>query len=105
MKTKLFLTAAALAALLGGIGAQASTFGSVQGKVTDPAGKPLAGVKVTLAGGGSATTDKSGSYDLEGIDPGDYQLKAAKAGYQTTSVNVTITQDVPQEADLTLSQP
>jgi len=104
-KTKLFssiVLAATALTFCAGI-AFASTFGSVQGKVTDTAGKPLAGVEVNLPGGGSVTTDKSGFYDLEGIEPGVYSLDASKKGYQKASMSVTITQDVPQEIDLTLS--
>ena len=107
MKTKLFspvlLIAVALMLCLSLGIAHASTFGTVQGKVTDAAGQPVAGAKITLAGSGSATTDKSGTYTLEGIDPGEYQLEAAKTGYQKSSVKVTIVQDVPQEVDITLN--
>ncbi len=107
VKTKKFvpvLLAAAVFILCVGAGiVHASTFGSVQGKVTDASGQPVAGAKISLSGEGSATTDKSGSYILDGIDPGQYQMDATKKGYQKTSISVTITQDVPQEVDLTLS--
>ena len=106
MKTKKFTTvlfsAAAAACLSAGM-AFASTFGTVQGKVTDASGKPVAGVKLSLAGEGSVTTDKSGSYDLDGIDPGTYQMEATKKGYQKSTISVTILQDVPQEVDVTLT--
>ena len=106
MKTKLFspvlLIAAALMLCLSISIAHASTFGTVQGKVTNAAGQPIAGAKITLPGAGSVTTDKSGTYTLEGIDPGEYQLETAKTGYQKSSVKVTIIQDVPQEVDITL---
>ena len=105
-KTKKFATiifsAAAAACLSAGM-AYASTFGSMQGKVTDASGQPVAGVKISLAGEGNVTTDKSGSYNLDGIDPGTYQVEATKTGYQKSTLTVTITQDVPQELDLTLS--
>lgn len=106
MKTKLFLPIFLFAAGSLGISlaaVQASTFGSLSGKITDAAGKPVAGVKVTLAGEGAATTDKSGEYQLDGIEPGGYQVQAVKKGYRTASISVTVVQDVPQEADLTLS--
>lgn len=105
MKTKLFLpilSGGTALMLLAGL-AHASTFGGIRGHITDAAGKPVAGAKVTLAGGGSVTTDKSGDYDLEGIDPGAYQMETVKKGYKTSSASVTITQDVPQVIDLTLS--
>jgi len=98
------LLAAAMYILCVGVGiVHASTFGSVQGKVTDASGQPVAGVKISLAGEGTVTTDKSGSYVLDGIDPGQYQMDATKKGYQETSITVTIVQDVPQELDLTLT--
>ena len=106
MKTKKFTTvlfsAAAAACLSVGM-AFASTFGTVQGKVTDASGQPVAGVKLSLAGEGTVTTDKSGSYILDGVDPGTYQMEATKAGYQKSTVSVTVIQDVPQEVDVTLT--
>ena len=97
------LAAAMLVSCVGAGMVRASTFGSVQGRVTDASGQPVAGVKVSLSGEGSATTDKSGAYVLDGIDPGQYQMAVTKTGYQNQSVTVTITQDVPQELDLTLT--
>lgn len=105
-KTKKFTTvfiAAGVAACLSAGMAFASTFGSMQGKVTDASGQPVAGAKVSLAGEGAATTDKSGFYNLDGIDPGTYQVEATKKGFQKSTLTVTITQDVPQELDLTLT--
>ena len=99
--TVLFSAAAALCLSAGMV--LASTFGSVQGKVTDASGQPVAGVKISLPGEGTVTTDKSGFYNLDGIDPGTYQVEATKKGYQKSDVTVTITQDVPQELDLTLN--
>ena len=108
VKTKLFLpvllSVALMLCLSIGI-VRASTFGTLQGKVTDAAGKPVAGVKVNLpgGGGGSVTTDKSGSYTLDGIDPSEYTVEVTKKGYQSQSLKVTITQDVTQELDFTLA--
>ena len=105
-KTKKFTTvlfSAAIAVCLSAGMAYASTFGSMQGKVTDASGQPIAGVKISLPGEGNVTTDKSGSYNLDGIDPGTYQVEATKQGYQKSTLTVTITQDVPQELDLTLN--
>ena len=107
VKTKLFspalLASAALMLSLGAGMVHASTFGTMQGKVTDASGQPVAGVKISLAGEGSVSTDKSGSYILDGIDPGTYQLEATKNGYQKSTLSVTILQDVPQEVDVTLT--
>ncbi len=98
------LLAAAMFILCVGAGiVHASTYGSVQGRVTDASGQPVAGVKLSLAGEGSVTTDKSGAYILDGIDPGQYQMEATKKGYQDQAITVTITQDVPQELDVTLT--
>lgn len=104
VKTKWFMPAVFAALMLClSIGlVRASTFGTLQGKVTDAAGQPVAGVKINLPGGGSVATDKSGAYTLDGIDPSEYTLEATKKGYQSQSLKVTIIQDVTQEVDITL---
>jgi hypothetical protein len=52
----------------------ALTPGTVTGTVSGPDG-PLAGITVTASpGGASTTTDSSGHYELDGLDPGTYTL-------------------------------
>lgn len=62
--------------------AQLST-GSLYGTITDPAGKPLAGARVTLRGVGvkvEDTSDAAGHVRLLGLTPGIYRLRAEYPG-------------------------
>lgn len=64
--------------------AQDATF---QGKVLDPKGKPVEGAMVSLVKTddptvkATATTDKKGAYKITIAMPGDYALRAEKAGF------------------------
>ncbi len=61
----------------------------VTGKVTDADGKALEGVTVTV-GEQTVTTDKDGNYSLK-LAAGTYEMTIAKAGYQTVTKSVTVT--------------
>ncbi|UJF34843.1 S-layer homology domain-containing protein [Paenibacillus hexagrammi] len=84
--------------------AEGSTTESLNGKVRDGAGKPVAGVKLTLTVNGTpymATTDAKGTYVIADVPLTlQAELKAEKAGYETVTTNVDIqppnmtTQDV-----------
>ncbi len=55
--------------------------GALKGRALDVAGKPLAELKIyassdNMSGGGSATTDANGDFAIEGLTPGNYQLRA-----------------------------
>jgi MYXO-CTERM domain-containing protein len=65
--------------------------GSVHGTVfADPDPKSLlTGATVTIAGGGTDTTDATGLYDLETV-PGMFAVTAKKPGFTTKSINVTV---------------
>ncbi|MBL0161145.1 MAG: S8 family serine peptidase [Bryobacterales bacterium] len=78
--------------------------GVVQGNVRDEAGLPLAGVQVVLfsdefsAGG---VTDSTGSYRIEGLPAGDYNVELSKPEYSaapgtgvTVSIGNTSTKDL-----------
>ncbi|TLM78085.1 MAG: hypothetical protein FDZ70_04505, partial [Actinobacteria bacterium] len=69
------------------------TTGVVTGTVTDSASAAkLAGVLVSVTGGGSATTDANGAYTLANVTPGTKTLTFSKSGYttQTASVSVSV---------------
>jgi hypothetical protein len=76
----LVLLAAVLAAPAG---AQLQT-GSLFGSVSTPAGEPLPGATVTLAGGGAPqtqTTDDQGRFRFPGLAPGVYRIEVFLEGY------------------------
>src|SRR5262245_17204435 len=59
------------------------TTGTLTGVITaQSSGKPLAGVKVTVAGQ-TVTTDSTGRYTLE-LPPGEYEVRIAALAYQPT---------------------
>ena len=55
--------------------------GSLWGLVTDQNGAVVAGAKVTVSGPSglmkTTTSDKTGSYSITGIPPGDYEVRAS----------------------------
>lgn len=57
-------------------------FGQVRGRVVDVAsGAPIAGAVVAVSGGQSVVTGRDGSYSLNAIPPGSYQVIVRKAGF------------------------
>ncbi len=61
--------------------------GSITGRVTDDAGKPLAGVRITVAHDEtnkkrSAATDPDGEFVIALLPPGPYRLDAERGGYR-----------------------
>lgn len=54
---------------------------SIQGKVTDLFGKPIAGASVNTGSGYSAITNSSGQYVLSNLPPGKYTFQITKSGY------------------------
>ncbi len=90
------------------------TTGGVSGFVYDArSGEPLAGVALTVVGGGKSTsTGSDGQYHLSSLEAGSYQVEAKKANYRTDTRNVSIRageqtelnfQLEPQTAQLSLS--
>jgi outer membrane receptor protein involved in Fe transport len=70
--------------------AAAADLGAVSGRVTDPAGSPLAGATITLkqpvrgTEHGGAVTDARGAFRISGVPTGDgYTMQCALAGYAT----------------------
>lgn len=70
--------------------------GIIRGTVVDPAGKPVAGARVSFVfeGGVSrtfeATTDERGSYSQIGLAPGPYTITAAKDGIGQKMTQITL---------------
>ncbi|HWK88747.1 MAG TPA: carboxypeptidase-like regulatory domain-containing protein [Longimicrobium sp.] len=87
----------ALACLLpAGAAAQAAR---VLGRVTDGVGNPVAGAVVTLvpADSGRATlttaSGPTGGFELRGVQPGDYTVRAERAGFAAREQAVTVRPD------------
>lgn len=66
--------------------------GTIAGTVTDPSGKPLADVAISVAGAwsGSATTGADGSFSFSYVIPGNVTITASKSGFQTVSGTGTV---------------
>ena len=120
------LSALVIGFLLAGasVGATQTTTGSVTGIARDATGAVLTGVSVTVrnvATGGTraATTDAEGRYQIVNLDPGDYELRAALAGFRTavrsgiivpvggtTEANIDMTVgDVAEEVTVQIESP
>ena len=72
-----------------------SDFGGVKGKVVNRAGRaPIAGAELVLSQNGeivaSAKTDAEGSFLVEGLQNGIYDLKVTASGFLDANVNVTV---------------
>ena len=83
----------------------AGTVGKIKGKVTDlTTGEPLIGANVLAMGTsfGSAT-DVNGSYTIQNLEAGTYQVRASFVGYQTvTYSNIRVNADLTTELDFKL---
>src|SRR5438128_1098364 len=86
--------------------------GTVLGTVKDPAGAVMAAVNISaksLDTGAvrSATTDRSGTYQILSMPPGTYQVEAAATGFQTSirdHVTVTVGAAVTVNFELALGE-
>ncbi len=70
---------------------QASVYGSLSGRVTDPSGAAVVGASVTVTETSiqvdrETTTDASGRYLFPRLRPGVYRLLVSTEGFQATSV-------------------
>jgi hypothetical protein len=76
---------------IGAASAQTSN-GTVVGAITDPTGSGIVGATVTLTSVDTGSvrttlTNQEGSYRIESVLPGTYNLSASAAGFQTTVNN------------------
>jgi TonB-linked SusC/RagA family outer membrane protein len=88
MSTRFLLRSLSRAALLGALAlcrvdAQASTQGSITGRVTDAAtGQPIAAAQVNLVNTAiGALTNDQGQYTIRGVTPGAYTVRALRVGF------------------------
>ena len=78
-----------------------TTVVTVTGKVTNTDGEPLSGVSVTLDSK-VTTTGEDGTYTFESVKSGEYTVTAAKAGYTSSSQDITIEKEDITVPDLSL---
>jgi len=89
-----------------------STFGTVDGTVTDPSGATIADAQVTLTNVGTQEkrtqpTSGTGLYQFVNVAPGQYRLDITKAGFKhfaRTNVVVQVQQDTHIDATLPVGQ-
>src|SRR5207302_8954872 len=81
----------------------AAAVGTITGKVTNPAGAPIAGASVS-SGGNGAITGSDGGYTLQ-VPGGTSTVTAALAGYQSASESVTVTAGQSTQAATLQIQP
>lgn len=81
-----------LALLFSAAGAWAQDTGSIEGTVKNQAsGEVMPGVNVMLVGTSKgAATDKSGTYHITGIEPGEYRVKATYLGFASFQSNPVV---------------
>jgi Ca-activated chloride channel family protein len=99
------LAIAVLAIVVAGPHLLAQETGRIEGKITDPAGKPLEGTQVHLATTATvALSDKSGHFALERVRPGTYVLIARRIGFTSHEVrNVVVAAGKTTTIDIQLT--
>ncbi len=88
--------------------AQSNISGDIVGTVTDSTGAILPGaqVKVTSSATGqvkSVTTDKSGSYRVPLLSPGQYKVSATATGFETSTENVSVSAGAITQVSISLT--
>ncbi len=91
---------------------QATTFGNIAGRVSDPSGASVPGavVKVTNTETGisrEAQTDANGDYAIRSINPGTYNIEVTAPNFQrqlTSAIKLEVAQTVTQDFHLTVGQ-
>jgi thermitase len=78
--------------------------GKISGQVTDAKdGSAISGAEVS-DGIRTALTDATGSYTINDVPPGSYQVLASKEGYETSSLTVNVISGITAVADFSLSK-
>lgn len=86
------------------LGQDVQTKGFIGGTVTDPAGAAVPGAKVTATGQQverSATTNDSGIFRIENLDPGTYTVRVEQAGFKAAVAN-NVTVFVGRESSINM---
>lgn len=96
IKMLMFVLAACLTlclpvALVPSANAQSTSAGTITGTVTDPTGAVIPGATITVTDPATktqrtSTSNKDGQFVLSNVQPGNYDLTAAKAGFSTDQI-------------------
>jgi hypothetical protein len=83
--------------------AQSQTGTTVSGTAVDQNGAPLRDVVVTLKGPQTytATSDGSGAFEIDGVEPGVYTATATRGGYDTITADTVVV--TPGESSVSLN--
>ena len=63
--------------------------GGIEGRVVDPAGRPLAAADVSV-GRWRATTDADGAWRIAPLEPGPYRVVVRRLGYRPSLRDVAV---------------
>ena len=75
----------------------------VTGVVVDKAGRPLAGARVMLQGGGATAISKAnGEFVLDSLPSGTQALDIRKLGYAATEIPIELSSNTPAKTSITL---
>ena len=80
MRYRKVILVAVLSSLVGGPALWAQANATLQGKITDTSGAPLPGAVVSVTGdrgSRTATADRTGSFQIPDLPPGNYRLHAS----------------------------
>jgi len=83
----------------------AAAQGTINGRITNEAGQPLADARVIVIGGtAAATTAEDGKYSLRNVPAGTFDIQALRVGFQSQKKSVTVTVGVAATADFSMKQ-
>ena len=78
--------------------------GNLTGKVLNPDGEPLSGVKISLSNSKPTVTKPDGTFQYKDLIPGLYILTAYKRGYKIVNQNIDIECDQTFETEIDFEQ-
>jgi len=79
--------------------------GPVAGKILDPRGTPVVGVHLKLLNSSAAVirearSDKEGSFILDSVEPGEYQLRAEEPSFVPVTLTLSVTREEQKQVTL-----
>lgn len=83
----------------------AGIYGTIEGKVLDAKGKPLAGATVKVIGTKRGANSKAdGTFKIIKVDPAKYTLEASYVGFISSKVEVTVSADQTSSVTIKLKE-